>query len=64
MRYELIVNCVNAAFYDGDGEFDPKELSRILRKAADNLEQNPFIRKQEIRLFDINGNYVGKTRLN
>ena len=61
MKFVLTVNCDNAAFCD-EGEATTEtaanELARILRKAADQIENGvPYDYFQTIR--DINGNDVG-----
>jgi len=53
MRFEMRITCKNAAFEDGN-----QEISRLLRRAADDLESS-----DDGLLFDINGNYVGDFEL-
>ncbi len=52
-----------AAFTDAEGIrstfFKNMEVARILKKLADQIEQNPDTDWNSISLFDENGNFVG-----
>ena len=58
---KININTENAAFIGCNGVESPyfrnQEVVRILRKLADNLEEN--ITAKNIVLLDINGNSVG-----
>lgn len=56
MKFRLSIDCGNAAFQDGNG---PAEVSRILREQADRIERHACL-PDVLRLFDVNGNYVGE----
>ncbi len=59
MRYKLVMDLGNDAFYTEDGVFDPApEMGRILRKLAKRLEVADV--DDDVRLRDINGNDVGR----
>lgn len=55
MKLTVAIASDNAAFDDGTGGAD--ELARILRKLADDLENDPSAGTS--RLYDLNGNLVG-----
>lgn len=55
MKLKLHVEMDNAAFEDNQGG----ECARILRKLADQLDENPWLGGLSTRLIDYNGNVVG-----
>ncbi len=57
MRATIVLNMDNAAFEDAPGI----ELARILRKLADDVENNGPENAND-RLHDINGNSIGEFR--
>jgi hypothetical protein len=57
MKLKIEIEMDNAAF-GGDSD-DPEEVKRILRKLADNLPPMRRVIGWPVRLWDINGNYVG-----
>ena len=64
IKYELAIDCGNAAFDDGN---IGNELARILRKEADRLElESECVADEQLPrsagLMDINGNHVGMAR--
>lgn len=56
-KFSVDFNTNGAAFQD-DGAMGP-EIARILREAADTIEENGLIENKVGRIFDINGNRVG-----
>lgn len=61
MRFVLEIECDNAAFAGDDDELavvQAQEVSRILRRAAEQVEEGA----EYVRLKDINGNRVGTAR--
>lgn len=59
MKYELEIDCGNAAFQNHPSE----EIARILRKLVADMEDGKFDATNEISLWDINGNIVGRCSL-
>lgn len=54
MKFQLTINCDNAAFFVDD-DLQGEEIARILREAADKLEHGHAAGP----LYDVNGNRVG-----
>lgn len=57
--FKLGIECENVAF---EGEFEAREVARLLREAADRVERGDVGTDGPIpsrNLFDINGNKVG-----
>ena len=62
MKFTLSIDCSNAAFCDDDGEPDPRwEVARILAILAEHITDVGV--EPGMRLYDINGNLVGKVTL-
>lgn len=64
MPYTLTIHTGGAAFRDDDDR-DHKtaaaaELARILRRLADGLDSGRITPEDETRLYDVNGNNVGR----
>lgn len=60
MKFQLTIDCDNAAFQDENNDISySAEVARILRSLADSVEHNATI-DFEKTLRDINGNVVGK----
>lgn len=57
-RIEIVIQCGNAAF--GDGEQWRNEVARILRSAAIDLQHDGKGPGEAANLRDVNGNLVGK----
>ena len=55
--FELKIETENDAFVGRNG---PLEIARILRVAADRIEDLPNVRVIDMKLRDFNGNTVGK----
>ena len=56
MKARIEIEMDNAAFENGNGY----ELARILRGAADRVEDCEFAAPDSMPVFDTNGNLVGK----
>lgn len=59
-EFTLNIRTDNAAFFDEDsGRESVEEISRILRKVADRLDQGDWYEGHTRSILDINGNRVG-----
>jgi hypothetical protein len=63
MKFKLEIDCDNAAF-DIVGGNPSEDISHILRDVAGRMECNPICagskHHNEYRLYDVNGNRVGR----
>lgn len=57
--FKLRIDTGNAAFADGNA---PAEVARILREIADRIDGRACL-PDVLRLFDVNGNYVGAAQV-
>lgn len=62
MQFELSIEAKNNAFHAIEGEYEPgMELARLLRKIADEVEDDPY--GNNVSIIDIDGNRVGAWQL-
>lgn len=59
MRFKIELEIDNAAFGPHDGFVDGAEISRILRRLADKIEDRRLSNCHDGPLVDLNGNGVG-----
>lgn len=56
-KFSVDFNTNGAAFQDDEAM--GSEIARILREAADTIEENGLVEDKVKRVFDINGNRIG-----
>lgn len=62
MKYRVVIDTDNAAFYDLDGDYDPgPEIAGILEELAERLRAGRA--SGPVNLRDSNGNTVGRASM-
>lgn len=60
--FNLLIECGNAAFFDGDGEPNNHEIARIIKSIASDPDGLSKAGKEAKKLRDINGSTVGEVQ--
>ena len=62
MKYRIVIETDNDAFYDGDGQYDPApEIAGILEELAEKIRAGRA--SAPVNLRDSNGNTVGRASM-